>query len=412
MSKFIKHLPWIAPTVAILAVGSGFLGRVNISLDKTVDEVAQVAPATSVQDEAAAALAAVEPVTPAVAQPVQAPQNVAQQLAALLDESNTVQDPVGDVDVTRNIGFSVDTLQAATDTALAAEPVAAVPDTAPAAEADTGALGADFFAAAQANLARDRQCIDDLKTLSAQARVYFPSGGVTAEQAGLEQARLLGVLAQQCPGVVIQVEGHSDPSGNPVVNQRLSLERAEAVVARVIASGVDASLFQAVGRGDGVPSLVQGPQPQSYYDRRVEFSVIENAQQASFTAPAFGAAGTNFRVAACVSQLQAAVQGASIEYAPRGMTVSETDMALASQLANIAALCPDARLRIVGQHSDDPRASEDPSTGRLRAVILMSKLVSEGFPSDQLILGAPSEAQPVAGLSDSRVDFDVILEDI
>ncbi|WP_375282083.1 OmpA family protein [Pseudooctadecabacter sp.] len=398
--------------MAILAVGSGFLDRINISLDPTTDEVAQVAPAVPAVDEAAAALAAVEPVAPAVVQPVQAPENVAQQLAVLLDESNAELEPVGDVDVTRNIGFSVDTLQAATDTALTAEPVAAVPDTAPAAQADTGAVGVDFFAAAQANLARDRQCIDDLKTLSAQARVYFPSGGVTAEQAGLEQARLLGVLAQQCPGVVIQVEGHSDPSGNPVINQRLSLERAEAVVARVIASGVDASLFEAVGRGDGVPSLVRGPQPQSYYDRRVEFSIIENAQQASFTAPAFGTAGTNFRVAACVSQLQAAVQGASIEYAPRGMTVSETDLALASQLANIAASCPDARLRIVGQHSDDPRASEDPSTGRLRAVILMSKLVSEGFPSEQLILGAPSDAQPVAGLSDSRVDFDVILEDI
>lgn len=412
MSKIIKHLPWIAPTVAILAVGSGFLDRINISFDGADSDVAQTAPAPAPVDEAAAALAAVEPVAPAASTPVQAPETVAQQLAALLNEANTDVAPAADVDVTRNIGFSIDTLQAATDTALAAEPAAA-PVAAPAvAQPQSNAVGADFFAAAQANLARDRQCIDDLKTLSSQARVYFPSGGVTAEQAGLEQARLLGVLAQQCPGVVIQVEGHSDPSGNPVVNQRLSLERAEAVVARVIASGVDASLFQAVGRGDGVPSLVRGPQPQSYYDRRVEFSIVETAQQASFTAPAFAAPGTNFRVAACVSQLQSAVQGASIEYAPRGMTISDTDFALAARLANIAASCPDARLRIVGQHSDDPRASEDASTGRLRAVVLMSRLVNQGFPSEQLILGAPSDAQPVAGLSDSRVDFDVILEDI
>jgi hypothetical protein len=46
------------------------------------------------------------------------------------------------------------------------------------------------------------------------------------------------------------------------------------------------------------------------------------------------------------------------------------------------------------------------------ANVLMTELVKAGFPSDQLILGAPSYATPIDGVSDSRADFDVILEEL
>jgi outer membrane protein OmpA-like peptidoglycan-associated protein len=313
-----------------------------------------------------------------------------------------------DVDVTRSVGFSIDTLEQARDGALGVdvgvEPTGAQPK--------NDSVGVDFFAAAQADLARNTQCIDDFRVLASRPRIYFPSGGLTGAQDRIGQARVLGLLAQQCPSVSIRVEGHSDPSGDPVINQWLSLERAQSIVTRVVASGIDASLFDAVGLSSAVPSLISGAESSACYDRRVEFSIVETAQLASFVAPTFGAAESQFQMAACVCQLQAEVQGASIEYAPRGMTVNESDMALASRLAGIAANCHKALLRLVGQHSDDPRAGEDGSTGRLRVVVLMSELVNAGFPSDQLILGAPSYANPIDGLSDSRVDFDVILEDL
>lgn len=395
-NKIIKNLPWIAPTVAILAVGSGFMDRINVSFDGGAEEVAQTTPLETVE-AAEAALAAVQPVEDIAPLTPAEPENVSEQLAVLLTESN-------DVEVTRSAGFSIDTLEQARDVALGEEAATAAPEAAP--------VGTDFFAAAQESLARDNQCADELRILASQARVYFPSGGLTGSQEGLGQARILGLLAQQCPGVTIRVEGHSDPSGDPIINQRLSLERAEAVVARVAASGVDAQLYEAVGLGDATPSLVSGPQPSAYYDRRVEFSIVETAQQASFVAPSFETSGTQFQVAACVSQLEAAVQGASIEYAPRGMIVEDADFALASELASIAANCPQARLRLIGQHSDAAFSGEDSATGRLRAAVLMTKLVNAGFPSEQLILGAPSDSRPLEGFSDSRVDFAVIREEL
>lgn len=310
--------------------------------------------------------------------------------------------------VTRAQGFSVDILEQTTDAAM----VAATPEVSPQApvtQASSGQISADFFSAAQANLDRDTRCVAELNALSAQAKVYFPSGGLTGEQTGISQARVLGLLAKQCPGVVIEVSGHSDPSGDPVINRRLSLERAEAVITRVGASGIDTSLFVAVGRGSDVPSNTTGPQDDAYYDRRVEFAVLETAVQDP-TIASVGTGLTQAVASACVIELEAAVAGASIEYAPNGMTFSDEDLARASALATLATNCPQARLRLIGQHDDNVISGEDAATGRLRAIVLHTTLVSAGFPSDQLIMGSPSDSRPINGFSNSRVDFDFIVD--
>lgn len=413
---FIKNLPWAAPTVAILAVGGGFMDGILPSGNNGQTAASVAVPVGQEQpaEVAMAAQAVPEPAAPVV------PATTAQQLAAMLAAPDAPPETAEAVEVTRNAGFSVDVLADARDAALAAETAAvtapapvAAPAPAPAPVAPQPApqtVGADFFSMAQANLERDRRCLGDLQQLAAQARVYFPSGALTGEDIGISQARVLGLLAQQCPGVKIEVSGHSDPSGDPAVNQRLSLERAQAVITRVAASGVDASLFVPVGMGSRQPSGVTGQEPAAYYDRRVEFKVIETAALASAAAPAFGGSGSAFQVTACVTALENAVQGVAIEYAPRGMTLTEADLAAATRLAQLAADCPQARLRVMGNFSDDPFAGETPETARLRAIVLMTKLVNEGVPSEQVILGAPSEPRPLSGLSDSRIDFDVIRE--
>lgn len=187
--NIVKHLPWIAPRVAILAVGSGFLDRINILFDGKDPEVAliaPVAPAIVEPDPAAAALAAVS--TPAPVTPV-TPANVSDQLATLL------QDPTaGGVDVTRTQGFSINAVEEATQAAVAAQTTL-----------QTGQIGADFFSAAQANIAQANSCVNDLRNLTTQAKVYFPSGALNGEAVGIAQARLIGTIAQRCPGVTIEV---------------------------------------------------------------------------------------------------------------------------------------------------------------------------------------------------------------
>lgn len=66
----MKHQPWIAPTVAILVVGSGIMDRINISFGgddaSAVQAVAPVAQTVAGPDPAIAALAAVVDAVPAI----------------------------------------------------------------------------------------------------------------------------------------------------------------------------------------------------------------------------------------------------------------------------------------------------------------------------------------------------------
>jgi hypothetical protein len=72
-------------------------------------------------------------------------------------------------------------------------------------------------------------------------------------------------------------------------------------------------------------------------------------------------------------------------------------------------------LRIIGQHSDDVWAKENVHTGILRAEALMSFIIGQGVPSEQVIMAAPSRSMGGEGkpkLSNSRVDFDIIIDPV
>lgn len=66
------------------------------------------------------------------------------------------------------------------------------------------------------------------------------------------------------------IEGHTDNVGNPAYNQRLSRERAQAVVDYLVAQGVPASRLQAVGYGFAHP--LDGSTASDPNNRRVEIT--------------------------------------------------------------------------------------------------------------------------------------------
>jgi outer membrane protein OmpA-like peptidoglycan-associated protein len=396
--KFFKeNLPWIVPSVAVVFAASGYFDRGFRT---------EVAPTTGTEqfqsnsDQAAASSLVVA--TSAVQTTTWTNDASQDQLVSRTDAG--IGSNLASEFATQNQPSFTDK-QPDTGAGMVAQPLQA--STKVASFDDNPAA---FFRDAQASLQAANSCKEDLQALTARAHVYFPSGGLTAEDVGLQQARLIGTVMQDCKGVGILVTGHSDPSGDPQVNLRLSQKRAEFVIQRISASGLDTSSFVPQGFGDHRPSNVTGSKPSAYYDRRVEFSVVDLQ-----TSVAFNTTNTQQFTPACVTRLETAVLSTKLYYTARSIAAPAAELETVLKLAKQAAACPQARLRIIGQHSDDVWAKENLHTGILRAKALMSVLVGEGIPSEQVIIAAPSRSVGVVGqpeLSNSRVDFGVIIDPV
>ncbi|BAK14006.1 putative OmpA-family membrane protein (plasmid) [Pantoea ananatis AJ13355] len=87
---------------------------------------------------------------------------------------------------------------------------------------------------------------------------------------------LVGIKAK--PGWLIIVSGHTDNTGNPQLNQALSLKRAEAVRNWMRdTGGVPESCFAVQGYGESRPVAANGTPEGRALNRRVEISLVPQA---------------------------------------------------------------------------------------------------------------------------------------
>jgi outer membrane protein OmpA-like peptidoglycan-associated protein len=103
--------------------------------------------------------------------------------------------------------------------------------------------------------------------------LYFDTASTqvnTASQAALES--LLAEVAKR-QAVEVQVTGHTDRVGSDANNDRLSLERAQAVREMLVQRGLEASFIRAVGRGEREPLIATPDEQPEPRNRRVEVIV-------------------------------------------------------------------------------------------------------------------------------------------
>jgi outer membrane protein OmpA-like peptidoglycan-associated protein len=103
--------------------------------------------------------------------------------------------------------------------------------------------------------------------------LYFDSN--STEVAPNSRAALESVLKEvgKRQAVEVQVTGHTDRVGNVADNDRLSLQRAEAVRAILIKRGIAATFIRAVGRGEREPLIPTADEQFEARNRRVEIIV-------------------------------------------------------------------------------------------------------------------------------------------
>lgn len=77
-------------------------------------------------------------------------------------------------------------------------------------------------------------------------------------------------LLEARPDLKVRIEGHTDNSGSPAVNQPLSQKRAAAVMGWLIAKGIDPDRLTAQGYGDSKPIADNSTSEGRAKNRRVE----------------------------------------------------------------------------------------------------------------------------------------------
>jgi outer membrane protein OmpA-like peptidoglycan-associated protein len=69
------------------------------------------------------------------------------------------------------------------------------------------------------------------------------------------------------------VEGHTDATGPPAWNKKLSLERAKSVAIYLIAKGVEPGRVMAIGQGEALPWATNQTEAGRAANRRVIFHI-------------------------------------------------------------------------------------------------------------------------------------------
>jgi outer membrane protein OmpA-like peptidoglycan-associated protein len=103
----------------------------------------------------------------------------------------------------------------------------------------------------------------------------FPSGSADVPEQGEQTLDRLAELLQRHADLRARIEGHTDSTGSAAVNQRLSQQRAEAVMQGLIERGIGADRVSATGYGPERPIASNTTAAGQRANRRVDIYVTE-----------------------------------------------------------------------------------------------------------------------------------------
>ena len=109
--------------------------------------------------------------------------------------------------------------------------------------------------------------------LAANAVVFEFDSSVISRESGQTLDKLMAVSRQCAPGLVFEIGGYTDTSGDPAYNTALSDARARSVMDYMVSAGFDRTRLSAIGYGPDHPVQSNETMEGRAANRRIEFKV-------------------------------------------------------------------------------------------------------------------------------------------
>ena len=124
------------------------------------------------------------------------------------------------------------------------------------------------------------ECVAQINNILETRQITFDPGSATIDPGSRDSVRGVAEILRKCENIPMEVGGYTDSQGREVMNQQLSQERAEAVLAALLAQRVPISSLSAKGYGEENPIADNDTAEGREANRRIEFKLLEGQEEA------------------------------------------------------------------------------------------------------------------------------------
>ena len=117
------------------------------------------------------------------------------------------------------------------------------------------------------------ECAGRFEILSRAGNIFFASGSARLTPESQAILDSIAAIVTRCPGMVVQVSGHTDSDGSAAANQRLSEARAQSVVTYLVGQGVATGQLRSRGFGETQPLVPNDSAENKARNRRIAFDL-------------------------------------------------------------------------------------------------------------------------------------------
>jgi OOP family OmpA-OmpF porin len=125
-----------------------------------------------------------------------------------------------------------------------------------------------------ASVPTPQECAEDAAQVLRTGKIVFPPGSAEIEASANGVLQALADVLKRCPGVKMEIQGHTDSQGSDSGNLALSQARAEAVLLALQGRQVDVSAMTARGYGETRPIAENQTELGREFNRRIEFVLV------------------------------------------------------------------------------------------------------------------------------------------